>query len=663
MSKRRKSAKTAPVVAPASPAPSSPRGRWRGLVLGVVLCLGALIGGWFWWHRGPEVLEGEDPVEDPRLTYHTPYRNVRPEVKYVGDEACASCHKETHRTYCRHSMGRSMALIEQVAPVQDYTLASHNPFEAEGRQYSIERQGNQVMHKEAAKDAQGQTVAQMQTAIPYVIGSGAHVYSYLFLRGEYVFQSPVSWYPSKKRWDLSPGFESLEDPFERPVRAECLYCHCDYVEPVKGTLNRYKLPLFPRGLSIGCERCHGPGEIHVNERKQNLLVKDEADYTIVNPRKLAPELREAVCQQCHLEGDRRLLRRGLQVFDYRPGLPLHLFWSVFAASPDLADHGTFAGHVEQMHASRCFKKSKGEMGCITCHDAHLPLAETKVTHYRQQCVNCHHQQEQKLCSEPLAERQRKNQDNCIACHMTRRESTDIRHTAITDHRILRKPAAPRATQSPRRLQKGEVPLVHFHADLVSDKDKPEVERDLGLALTERAKYPTPVSRQLGELALPYVEAALRRWPRDASSLEALAFLQMQRGQPAEALATVEQVLARAPERESALADAAQYADKAGDLAKAIAYARRAVAVDPWHIGRRIHLTELLLQQKEYDAALTQCQEVLAFNPGSIRMRTLLAGCYQRTGQTALAQAEFDKVLRRNPPNKDELRQWFERQKR
>ena len=32
------------------------------------------------------------PELDPRLTFATPYRNVRPDVEYVGDPSCANCH-------------------------------------------------------------------------------------------------------------------------------------------------------------------------------------------------------------------------------------------------------------------------------------------------------------------------------------------------------------------------------------------------------------------------------------------------------------------------------------------------------------------------------------------------------------------------------------------
>src|SRR5262249_5196707 len=114
------------------------------------------------------------------------------------------------------------------------------------------------------------------------------------------------------------------------------------------------------------------------------------DYTIVNPRRLEPGLREAVCEQCHLQGTMRVLHVGRGVFDYRPGLPLYPFWSIFELPAEQGVSQRAVGHAEQMPASRCFTASAGHLGCISCHDPHqLPDPVEKVTYYRQRCLTCH----------------------------------------------------------------------------------------------------------------------------------------------------------------------------------------------------------------------------------------------------------------------------------
>ena len=153
---------------------------------------------------------------------------------------------------------------------------------------------------------------------------------------------------------------------------------------MEGTENRYREPIF-QGHAIGCERCHGPGELHVNDPE----TIDQEAPNIVNPARLEPALRESVCQQCHLQGDTRIVRAGRRLDEYRPGLPLHRFESIFVKGPS---HGRtrFFGQVEQMYESRCFVASRGKMGCISCHDPHsLPSASEKVEYYRGRCMECH----------------------------------------------------------------------------------------------------------------------------------------------------------------------------------------------------------------------------------------------------------------------------------
>lgn len=490
-----------------------------------------------------------------------------------------------------------------------------------------------------------------------MLGSGARARSYVIQHGDALFESPITWFVEEQRWNISPGYERVIDRFERPVQPECLFCHCNYAERVKDTINRYQTPIFPHGASIGCERCHGPGELHVKERHDGIDIASEVDDSIVNPRHLEPVLREAICEQCHLEAERRILRRGREVFDFRPGLPFYLFWSDFLSLPELNEHGKFVGKTEQMCSSQCFKHSKGAMGCTTCHDPHsLPDPAKKTAFYRERCMSCHHKRD---CSLPHPERQ-KNGDNCVACHMPRTDSTDISHTSISDHRILRRAEKKTAPPAPRKLGQGEIPLVHFHKGDIP-ADDPEVARDLGLALVSMASMPTPLAPQLRDTALPYLEGAISRWPHDSEALLGLAYVLSQRGRHREALQLADKVLARSTNHETALEQAVGYADKAGEREKALEYGTRLIAVNP-HITRyRVLLIRLLTLQKEFDRAIAECREALHSNPASVAVRSLLVTCYLKTGQMERAREEFAIILKLNPPNKDELKSWFKKQ--
>ncbi len=595
------------------------------------------------------------PTADPRLTADTPFLNVRPEVRYVGDEACAGCHSKHSASYRQHPMGRSLAPIAQVANRQRYEEAVHNPFDADGFQYRIEREGDRVFHRETCKDSQGQVIADQRVEIHHAIGSGTHAYSYLIEREGYVFQSPITWYTQKGIWDLSPGYHGRHTSFERPVRAECLFCHTNRVEPTGDALNHYQQPIF-HGHAIGCERCHGPGELHVARRERAELVAG-LDETIVNPAHLSQPLRESICQQCHLQGAVRVVRRGLDVDSFRPGLPLHLFWSVFVRPPEFADT-LLVSHVEQMHESRCFRDSREpkKLGCISCHDPHsVPASEKKVEFYRDRCLKCHEDQSCKL--PPATRRATVRDDSCIVCHMPKLDTADITHTAITDHRVVRQPQGKAAVPPSRTLRPGEVPLTHFHANLVQSND-PEVARDLGLALVELARERSAVSGQLAETALGYLDPAVRRGPKDVAAWEARGQALLIRGQPRDALDNFERVLALAPSREVTLADAARCAERLDDRAAAIAYWERMRAVVPSAATPHFEIARLRSLGNEWEQAAAESQEALRINPAHINARLLLVGYYLQRGDKTRARTEFDAVLALHPADPEAMRRWF-----
>lgn len=61
--------------------------------------------------QADEVDVPDPPPPDPRLTFPTAFRNVKPEVKYLGDTSCAGCHLRIDTTYHAHPMGRSAAFV------------------------------------------------------------------------------------------------------------------------------------------------------------------------------------------------------------------------------------------------------------------------------------------------------------------------------------------------------------------------------------------------------------------------------------------------------------------------------------------------------------------------------------------------------------------------
>lgn len=645
--------------------PSSVRIRTSRLIVVLALVGGAVgVAAWFGVFSRPtdqpapkpELVLAE-PVPDPRLTFPTPFRNVKPGVKYVGDAACQACHADVCDKYHAHPMGRSAALTARAEPIERFDAAANNPFRSGPYTLRAEKTPSGIVHRVAANDASGQPLPEYVTPAHVAIGSGTRGRSYLSVEGGAAWQTPVSWFGPEAKWDLSPGFD-LGNGGRRAISAECLFCHVDRVERVPGSVNRFREALLVTQAAVGCERCHGPGESHVAERTASPAV-DLPDTTVVNPRHLAPELKAAVCEQCHLQGQDRVVRRGRDVFEFRPGLPFEQFVTVFTRHPDLWEPHKSVGQFEQIELSRCFAASGGRMVCTSCHDPHeKPAPAARDAFYRKRCLTCH---ESKGCSLPADERKAKD-DSCVACHMTRAGSTNIPHTSVTDHRILRRPVAP---TPPRGLTPGEPPLVVYrvgpHAPSAAERD-----RARGIALAQLADRLPPAagaSRQsVGTLARDRLNSSLELVRGDPAAWLALAAAEGARGDPAGWLEAAENAARLAPESEAALAALAKSAVAQGKLDRAAEAADRLVAMCPTAVDPLVARAVVRIEKGELEKAEADIRAALRLHPLHPEARLYLAHCLYRRGDPAAGgrAAEDAAALATSPQQRAAVLDWYRR---
>jgi tetratricopeptide (TPR) repeat protein len=519
----------------------------------------------------------------------------------------------------------------------------------------------------------------MEFEAAYAVGSGRTGRSYMVERDGHLFMSPLTWY-AEHGWDLSPGYEVNNSHFNRPVVAECLFCHANQAHHVAGTLNEYKSPVFS-GHAIGCQRCHGPGEMHVAAQLAG-TADDERDLTIVNPANLTPALRESVCQQCHLGGLVRVETRGRRREDFRPGLPWHAVEVVYlAANPNdvpsdasnreesTKDVDRFVGHVEQMHTSGCYVGSGGKLGCISCHDPHrLPAESEKVGFYRQRCLQCHGEAD---CDLPLAERrQRQADDSCYACHMPQ-AATQIRHAAATDHRIPRIAAAPPRRPATRPTPAWS-PLITFHSltaasgsaggdkGLLSTQSRADEDRDLAVALVRAMdRHPEIIDGALLPLMLGLLEQAVKRDPADVPARDAYAFALARVGSLPSALREMEHVLDRDPKNETQLAATASMLMNAQDWAAAARMWERAREINPWIVRYWSELALCYARLGRWPDCARVCAEALKRFPDSFGARQLLIESHLVSRRTAEADREYERMIELNPPKIESVRQWWE----
>ncbi len=264
--------------------------------------------------------------------------------------------------------------------------------------------------------------------VKYVIGSGNLAKTYVVEMDGFLCESPITWYETEQRWDLSPGFNTeFHDGFQRPVNSHCVNCHAGDAKPVDGSAHKIAFSEF----GISCERCHGPGSIHATARSAESHVGDAGDLTIVNPRRLDRELSEAVCATCHLDTVATSDVRGRHRNDFRPGQRLGDFRVDYRLKSG-SDSMSVVGHVEQMRMSRCYTESE-VLTCISCHNPHYePPMERRFEYFRQKCLDCHNVD---ACGVNATVRQKtKPADNCVSCHMPTSD-TEVPHVASTHHRI------------------------------------------------------------------------------------------------------------------------------------------------------------------------------------------------------------------------------------
>ncbi|HRW74356.1 MAG: tetratricopeptide repeat protein [Lewinellaceae bacterium] len=361
------------------------------------------------------------------------FLNLEDSVGYVGMQTCRSCHASIYDSYIRTGMGRSWG---RATP--DRSDASFGPhalvYDSASNYFYAPFFVDTILYVREFRMEGKDTVHNRVEKVDYIVGSGHHTNSHITSRNGYIYQVPITFYTQEKRWDLAPGFEDgANSRFSRILNTECVTCHNHYPEHVQGSENKF----FKMPEGIECERCHGPGALHVKTKLAGEIIDTSryADRTIVNPRRLSRDRVTDLCQRCHLQGI-AVLQPGQTFFDFKPGMKLSDVMNVFLPRyTDSDERFIMASQADRLRLSQCYQKSE-TLTCITCHHPHISVKETGRQQYNQPCLNCHQPTGKLTCTAPLADRAARG-DDCAACHMPPSGSIDIPHVRITDHYIRR----------------------------------------------------------------------------------------------------------------------------------------------------------------------------------------------------------------------------------
>lgn len=387
------------------------------------------------------------------------YLNHADSATYVGINTCRLCHQDIYNSFIKTGMGKSFDIATRQKSSADFSKALiYDKYADFYYKASWDHDSLQFMEfRLQGKD----TVFKRVERVNYIIGSGQHTNSHIQNVNGYFNQMPMTFYTQKHQWDLPPGFENgMNSHFSRKIGLECMSCHNAYPNFVLGSENKFTS--VPEG--INCERCHGPGSIHVAQRQSGSKVDTSRyiDYSIVNPAKLPIDAQFDICQRCHLQGN-AVLKEGRSFYDFRPGMKLSNYITVFLPKYEHADDEfIMASHADRLKQSQCFIKSlekaknsgqslkpyKEAMTCVTCHNPHVSVRETNKEVFNDACKSCHRPQgkSELQCTDKAVVAAMRSAPahsaskflNCVSCHMPPSGATDIPHVSVHDH-YIRKP--------------------------------------------------------------------------------------------------------------------------------------------------------------------------------------------------------------------------------
>ena len=452
-----------------------------------------------------------------------------------------------------------------------------------GAELSITERDGRMIHSLAAN---GFTA---EHAVAYQIGAGKIGYTYAVLIGDYLFESPASWY-RKHGWDFSPGYGNMASAdFDRLIDSACLFCHSGNAKFVGSDGRRF----FGGALTpVGCERCHGPTEDHV---------RAPSAKNIVNPAKLSSRARDSICEQCHLEGETRLLNPGKNWQDYRPGEALEEIAATYLLTRDNREVRAVE-QVEQLALSKCARASGGKLWCGTCHNPHGMITD-RARQIRSLCQGCH---------SSLSKTAHAAVTECTSCHMPRLRADDIPHTAATDHRILRSPA----------------PLPNddtVGAEVSAWQDPPTQVRARSLAVATLVIGGTHGITSLHDRGVKLLEAVpAEQRDRDPAVLSSLVSIGLQRREWDQAKAFARRAAELQPDSGLSSLSLAIVLQNSGDDAGAERQLLHTIDLDPSLQPAWVNLSFLYKRLGRLHDQVELLNRYLKWNPQSIWMRQLKA---------------------------------------
>ncbi len=324
-------------------------------------------------------------------------------------------------------MGRSF-----YKPTTETVTAGTYYHAASATWYSVIVRDGRYFQKQHQIGFDGNETSVLEKEIDYVVGSGNHSRTYLHRNADsHLIELPLAWYSEKGGYyAMNPGYDRPDHQgFRRQIQPDCMFCHSAYP----------RNDIAPE--AIDCQRCHGPGQKHIDLARHAGTATAEIRAAVVNPARLTPQRQAEVCMQCHLETTsfplpNSIVRYERGPFSFRPGEPIadfKLFFDKAEAKPSVP-RLEIASAAFQLNQSACVLKSGDKLTCATCHNPHdVKHGAAATQRYSQICRDCHAAPVAQLA---FAGKHTASPD-CTSCHMPKTRTEDAIHVVMTDHHIQR----------------------------------------------------------------------------------------------------------------------------------------------------------------------------------------------------------------------------------
>jgi len=277
---------------------------------------------------------------------------------------------------------------------------------------------------------------------PFKLDEVAFVYGsrwkqrYFTKKGDDYFPLPAQWDIKKGRWlpyHVEPGTDwwvPYYGPtnFDRPTGPTCDGCHS-----VNYNIETKQVTEW----NVGCEKCHGPGSLHVaHPTKKNIVNPQTLDYVRGND----------TCIQCHSQGRPLTDPMSGKHYDwpvgYLPGKRLADYWSLEPLKPGTANFYQYAdltAHKNRMQGNDFVQSNMyhRQLRCFDCHEVHSNANVANLgMPANELCLSCHDKNNPAGLHGTVAEHTHHAAGSagsqCVACHMPKIEQT-IKENFVSAH--------------------------------------------------------------------------------------------------------------------------------------------------------------------------------------------------------------------------------------